>query len=57
MAVSGQIRPIPETFEIGPIAPVSIVHFDFDPSNVIIGDFQDNAPEHSIQPVYKVSLH
>ncbi|KAK8008959.1 hypothetical protein PG991_011510 [Apiospora marii] len=55
MALSGEIPRIPETTEeIGPTAPVSIVHFDFDPSNVIIGDFQDNAPEHSLQPVFKL---
>lgn len=56
MATSGEICRLPETTEeIGPNAPVSIVHFDIDPSNVLIGDFQDNAPEHGVQPVFKVS--
>ena len=57
MAVSGEIQRIPEAVEeIGPVAPASIVHFDFDPANVIIGDFQDDAPEHALQPVFKVSV-
>ncbi|KAK7985320.1 hypothetical protein PG988_002942 [Apiospora saccharicola] len=56
MAVSGEVQRIPEVVEeIGPIAPASIVHFDFDPANVIIGDFQDNAPEHALQPVFKLA--
>jgi len=53
----GQVVPAPETLEeIGPTAPANIVHFDIDPSNVLIGDFQDDAPEHAVQPVFKVSL-
>ncbi|KAK7962631.1 uncharacterized protein PG986_003456 [Apiospora aurea] len=37
------LQPMPEKFErIGPDDPASIVHFDFDPSNVLIGDFRDN---------------
>ncbi|KAK8061466.1 hypothetical protein PG994_007832 [Apiospora phragmitis] len=55
--IPGQLRPIPETIkEIRPIAPVSIVHFDIDPSNVLLGDFHDDAPEHAIQPVFKVLI-
>ncbi|KAK8075148.1 hypothetical protein PG997_009811 [Apiospora hydei] len=49
------LQPMPEKVErIGPTDPVSIVHFDFDPSNVLIGDFRDNIREHALQPVFKL---
>ncbi|KAK8132515.1 hypothetical protein PG999_000688 [Apiospora kogelbergensis] len=51
----GNVTPIRETLEeIGPAAPANIVHFDIDPSNIMIGDFQDEAPEHAVQPVFKL---
>ncbi|KAK6820898.1 hypothetical protein PG987_015298 [Apiospora arundinis] len=51
----GNIIPKPETLEeIGPYAPTRIVHFDIDPSNVLIGHFQDSEPEHAVQPIFKL---
>ncbi|KAK8043655.1 hypothetical protein PG993_006085 [Apiospora rasikravindrae] len=50
------LQPMPEIVERirKDTAPVSIVHFDFDPSNVLIGEFRDNIREHALQPVFKL---